>query len=127
MSIEGAIYDRLSNYANLTALTSTRIYNAEMPQNPTYPAVVFERIDDSPVAAMGSNTGLNESRWLVYAFASTRASMIDVAAQIEAALLRYSGTHDSTELHYINQVGGQIERPTNEIWAQVTELIIFYR
>lgn len=127
MSIEGALYDRLSGYAGLSALVSTRIYNFELPQNPTYPAVAFAKIDSSPIQAMGSNAGLIQSRWIVISFAATRAALLSVDSQVIAALDRYSGTHDTTELHFIEQVGSEIDRPSNDIWAQQTEFNIYYR
>jgi len=95
MSIDSSLYTRLSTYAGLIALTSTRIYPPPVPQNPTYPLVTYQEIDRVPVKVMGTNAGVVHIRYQIDSWASTLAAAKAVAAQIALALDNYAGTSDS--------------------------------
>ena len=64
MTIEAEIYTRLSGFAGLSALVSTRIYpRGEMPQNVEMPALSYQRISAERPSAMGVDTGLVRARF----------------------------------------------------------------
>jgi hypothetical protein len=95
MSLESEVYSRLSGFAGLTALVSTRIYPLRLPQDTTLPAVTFTRLSASRLSAMGSDPGLVRARvqydaWTEGsgAFDGARA----IAEQIRAALQRWRTT-----------------------------------
>lgn len=92
MELEVALYTYLSTHAGLIALTSTRIYPDDLPQSPTYPAVVFNMISGPRVHAMGSDPGLTYPRYEFTCWGSTKASARAVALQVIAALQDYTGT-----------------------------------
>ncbi|MDV2503083.1 MAG: DUF3168 domain-containing protein [bacterium] len=99
MAIEEAIYTRLSTFAGLTALVSTRIHTLVLPEGVTYPAVSFFRVSGPRVHAMGSEPGLVMPRFQVSAWdqdvegvSSGYTTARAVSAQIRAALSRWSGT-----------------------------------
>ena len=97
--ITKAIYSRLANYAGLTALVGTKVYSIKVPQGTALPYVVVQTISRRRVSAMGDDIGHVESRVQVSTFAdkydnaSTGAKQI--AAQVRAALQRFSGTVES--------------------------------
>lgn len=96
--IEQAIYTRLGAFAGLTALVSTRIYPALLPQDPVYPAVTYTTISAERVSAMGADPGVARRRMQVSAWGATFTSASDVAEQVRAALQRHRGTADGTEI-----------------------------
>ena len=90
--LEAAIFTRLSGYAGLTALTSTRIYPVILPQGPTYPAVTYQRIDGPREHALASDMGLAHPRIQVDSWGKTYASAKSVATQVRGALQRWADT-----------------------------------
>ena len=92
--IETDIYNRLSGYAGLTALTD--IYPGEVPQSVTPPYVNFYKIAAPREHAMGSDPGLVHSVYRFNIFHSVFESMAAISVQLNAALSRYSGTDTIT-------------------------------
>lgn len=100
MSIDGAIYSRLSGYAALTALVGLRIYPIVAPEAASYPLVVFTKIANDKQQAHGGVTGLINPTYQVSCWADTASSVRSVADQVVAALQDYSGTLSSTEIQW---------------------------
>lgn len=98
MSVEKAVYARLSTATGLTALTSTRIAPAVNPQGVTYPSVTFRVISEERVTAMGSDPGIARARVQVDAWSDDFAEAEPVANQVRAALQRYRGTSATVEV-----------------------------
>ena len=91
--METTLYTRLSTYAGLTALVSTRIYPLIMPQGVTYPAVTYQRIATEPrESCMVEDVGWARARVQVTAWADTFTSAKAIAAQVRAALQRWTTT-----------------------------------
>jgi hypothetical protein len=57
--IEEALYSHLSTSTALTAIVSDRIYPMMMPQDPTLPAITYQRISNSPVNTLGGFSSLD--------------------------------------------------------------------
>jgi hypothetical protein len=89
MTFEQALFSYLSNHAGLKALVNTRIYPITMPQNPTLPAVTYQKI--SGVVDYGVSS-IKRPRFQFDAWASSYSSARAVAEQIKSALNRYTGT-----------------------------------
>lgn len=101
MSVEKAIYSRLTNYANLQALISDRVFFDVLDQSATMPAVVFSRISTERFPAMGSNVGVAKARIQVAAYDDTGLGAITTAVQVKAALDRWSGTAGGVVVQHI--------------------------
>lgn len=93
--LEQALYTRLSGFAGLTALVSTRIYPLVLPQNPTLPAVTYQRIDGLREEGIAGSHGLAHPRIQIDAWASSYTSAKAVAVQVRSALYRLGWTEDS--------------------------------
>lgn len=98
MTIEAAVYDRLTTFAGLTALISTRTYAQILPTTPTPPACTYTVISTSIIGGMGSDAAIERARIQVTAWAETYEDAKNVSQQIRAALQRYRGTHAGTEI-----------------------------
>ena len=93
------LYARLSGFAGLTALVSTRIYPGVVPQEQVEPAVAFVRIDEpEEVEAMGENADILETRFEVTSLGPTYDSCEAVHEQVRAACRRFRGTVGGLEI-----------------------------
>lgn len=90
--IEEAVFSRLSSFAGLTALVAARIYPVVLPQNPTYPAVTYQRISSVRAPAMGTDTGLIATRFQLSTWSSGYAAAKAVKEQLRLATERWRGT-----------------------------------
>lgn len=92
---EANVYAALTGYAGLTALVNNgdspltyRIYPLVMPQDPTVPAVVYQRIVGSRILTM-SNAGGSGVERIVFQFTTWSRTMNeahDVMEQVRLAL-----------------------------------------
>lgn len=90
MSFSEDLYTRLSNFAGLTALVSTRIYPLKLKQQDTMPALRYTKVSSVTPSAMGVDVGLTDYRYQFDVFGTTYASADDVLRQLKAATQRWS-------------------------------------
>ena len=128
MSIDTAISIRMTGYAGLSALVSTRIYRPPIPQNPTYPLVTFQEVSDLPIKVMGGNAGIRHARYQVDCWATTIASAKAIAVQVAAALDNYAGTSDGIVIkNCFLEVGTQMYyTPDEGVHRYMQEYVIEY-
>lgn len=88
--LEAALLTRLTAYGDLTALISSRVYPLILPQEPTYPAVTYQRIDGPREHGMTQDHGLPHPRIQIDSWGKTYASAKAVATQVRGALQRWS-------------------------------------
>jgi len=93
-----AVQDHLAADAGVSALVSTRIYPQILPQNPTYPALIYQQITESPEPAMGSDTGLVAITVQVDSYATTYSGAKALAAAVRSALNRHRGTVSTVDI-----------------------------
>jgi len=82
-TISGLVRNMLANDAGVTALVSTRIYPVVLPQTPTYPALVYQRISGPPRS--GSST-FRQSRYQVDCWANGATGYGDATALAAAVV-----------------------------------------
>lgn len=95
MSIESEIFDRLTNFAGLTALISSRVHPVDLPQDVTLPALAYWLVSEDRETAMGSDPGIVRARFQFDIYdrgSGARLSAINVGEQLRAALQRYRTT-----------------------------------
>jgi hypothetical protein len=88
--LETVLYTRLSGFAGLSALVSSRVYPLEPPQNPTAPYVTYQRVDEQVLMGMTQDHGMTAPMVQVDCWGETYASARSVAAQVRSALKRWS-------------------------------------
>lgn len=89
MAIEETLYSRLSGYAGLTALVSTRVYPNIKPQDAELPAVSYRRISSLRYSAMSIDTGVVKARFQIDAWAATYDGVSALRDQVRAAMQRW--------------------------------------
>lgn len=126
--IEQHLYQRLSGFAGLTALVVARIYPQKLPQKPVYPAVTYLTVSAVRESAMGSDPGVARRRFSVIAWGATFTSASDVAEQVRAALQRYRGTLDGTEIldSYI-ELTRDLYHDDAKVYSVVNDFDVVYR
>lgn len=92
MTLDEAQYAYLSTYPDLVTLIGTRLYPDTLPQEPTLPAVVYERVSTPRLSQHTGVVAGGQVRMQYTVFALTRASARAIAAQLVAALDGYRGT-----------------------------------
>lgn len=97
--IEEGIYTRLRAVTAVTDLvgsgSSARIYRAAIPQKPTYPLLMLQRISAQRESAMGADSGDVMIRLQVDSWAVTIAGAQALATAVRGALQRWSGASES--------------------------------
>lgn len=81
MSIESSLINVLEGHAGLTALVSTRIYPDQLPDNPTLPAVVYQRVATMHDKASGK-VPLRRVRFQIDVWSDRRLDTVNVGAQL---------------------------------------------
>jgi hypothetical protein len=77
--------------AAVTALVGQRMHARMLPQTPTLPAIVYQRIDTRRLHDMNGPDGLPRARVQVTSCAATVAAAWDVANAVRARLDGYQG------------------------------------
>lgn len=91
--VEDAIRARLLADPDVAALVATRVWPVKLPQGPTFPAIVYQRISTtSNGVAMESPVGPTRSRVQLSAWASTFSGARQLAEAVVHALNGWSGT-----------------------------------
>lgn len=85
MSVDSDLVTRLTGHAGLAALIGTRVYPNRLPDSPTVPAVVYQKITDVADVGQASIAG-KRHRYQITGWAATHLEAGDVETQVHAAL-----------------------------------------
>jgi hypothetical protein len=123
MTLEQAVYNRLSTYQglldilgltigtsdDLTLITSDgyslvssvapsngTVFPVKLPQNPTLPAITFFQVSGSRIRTMGGNNLNGRPRWQVSCWARSYLAAKALADQVVLALDGFTGTLGGT-------------------------------
>jgi hypothetical protein len=90
-----AVYTILSSAAGVTAITSTRIYPIQAPQNVTKPYITYQRISTERDYTLGGPDGLVNAILQVDCWAATNDAARSLADAVRLAFDDYRGTSSS--------------------------------
>lgn len=82
-----AIHGRLADATS----AGYRVYPEVLPQNPTYPAVTYNIIDNVPTHCMGRDAAITRTRVQVDSWGVSYADAHTLANEVAARLSRYKG------------------------------------
>ena len=109
MKVGLAIYNILSNDANVSGLVSTRIYPNVAKQTSAFPFVVYTITGDDPTDTKDGVSPLDENNALLLCYSQTYSEASDLADKVRTALDRVDGTYGGVELQnitYLNYSDG---------------------
>jgi hypothetical protein len=93
VELEEGLYAYLTAQPNIAAYVSGRVYHVEMPQNPTYPCITFQRFATPEVVyAMGGPCGFVTALIQLDCWAEKRKTARQLAIQVRLALSGFRGT-----------------------------------
>lgn len=75
----------------VAALVGARMHARKLPQTPTLPAIVYQRVDTRRLHDMAGPDGLPRPRMQVTCWATSPAGAYDLAAAVRARLDGYKG------------------------------------
>lgn len=97
MSIETAVANYVITDGTVAGLVVARIYPLRLPQNPTYPALVFRRVSGPQLHNLAGAAGRATPRLQIDCYAETYLEAKDLAAAVKARLDGYRGTMDTAD------------------------------
>lgn len=95
MSLEDAVYSRLTTFAGLSALVSTRVYPLHLPQKPTYPCIAYRRAATDSEPLLSTDTDILKAKFEIASFSKAYDSSVSVGDQIRQAFQRFKGVESS--------------------------------
>lgn len=120
VTIEDAIYNRLSTFSSLITLVADRIHPLVLPQNTAYPAITYSKVSGVRETAMVVDPGVAHPVFQFSCWDLSYSAAKDVKEQVRIALERYSGIYNGVEIldaYVINET--DLYDPTIEV-AQIT-------
>ncbi|MCA3255079.1 MAG: DUF3168 domain-containing protein [Alphaproteobacteria bacterium] len=97
--INEALFNRLSNFAGLSALVAARIYPVVAPPSPTFGLVTYTKISGARVNSLSGASGLARPRFQIDSYSiisMTEARAI--AKQVRLALDGWRGTYSGVKV-----------------------------
>lgn len=98
MTIEVAIFSRLTNDTPVSDLVAARVYPVILPQNKEMPAITYEKVSGERVHAMGSDTGIARPRFRFHCWGDTFDDALGLSTVTRQALQRWRGTESGVEV-----------------------------
>ncbi len=98
MKAEKVIKTVLAAHAGVAGLVVARIYPVVMPQEPTYPNIVYRRVASERIQGVHSDPGVARVRLQVTAWAATYDECHALAEQVRLALERYGSAITGTTI-----------------------------
>lgn len=89
--LEHGIYNELKGAAGVLALVGTRIYPDVLPQDVTFPAIVYSRISAGKEHTQGKDSGLSETSIQISGWTGTALERISLRKQVRLTLQDFSG------------------------------------
>ncbi len=102
MTIAHLVYAKLAGNSGVAALVSTRIYPVILPQDPTTPAISYQRISNTEQD--GTST-LRETRYQVDCWDDDFSSVQSLADAVRTALEEWTDTDQTPRVKMARVVG----------------------
>ena len=100
-TIKEAIYSALTGESTISALVSTRVYPSRLPQKPSYPAIVFSKIDTDRHIAHDGPGDLAHPRFQFDCYAQTDAAAENLSNVLRTYINGFRGTFGGLAVHGI--------------------------
>lgn len=125
MTIGALVYSRLTGYAGISALVSTRVYPLKLPQPPTLEAITYERVSNGP---QNGTTDIRESRWQINCWAETYSEAHALARQVKLAFEEHKDTDQSPGIkqsYVVNEFDDYDDQPgVTGVYRTIVDVIL---
>lgn len=124
-NVGDAIFDLLSNDADVSSVVSSRIFPLEIPQGEAFPAVTYTYITNTPTDVKNNVSKMDTIQVDIDIWNGGTSSVyrdsVDLALKIRTALDRYSGTKSSVNINSIQFTGQREDPGNNEQEVHITQ------
>jgi hypothetical protein len=130
MTIEADLYSLLTTSTSLAALSSNRVYQDQLPQNVTYPAISYFLVSAPRIPLMGNDAVNIPARFQIDCWAATPTAANTLTNTVIGAIERYGSTSGSVviETIFIDDVQAIPEHdPDEEVFRRAIDTIVQYR
>lgn len=100
--VEEFLYNRLKNFAGLSALIGSNVFHVKIPAGQTVPAVSYQKISANHVESMQGSSGLCFSSFQIDAWARESDDVKAIAEQVRLALQGYVTVYSGMQIFGIN-------------------------
>ena len=104
MEIGLAIYNILSNDANVAAVVGTRIYPNVAKQTSDFPFIVYQMTGVTPTDTKDGVSPLDTNTFNVLCFAETYSGAVSLAQRARNALDRKTGTYSTIKIQGLSYI-----------------------
>lgn len=124
---EEALYSRLSGFAGITALCSTRIFPVKIPDNTTMPCLSYHRISGSRIESMTGSSALVYARFQIDCWGRKYSDVKALAEQVRLALEGYKGTIAGVTIYGVNYLGDlDLYEDDSQTFRVLTEFLVHH-
>ena len=122
------LWTYLQAQTGLTALIGVRLHPVRLPQNPTFPAVVFTKISKPRVVSQQGDSGLSNPRYQFTCWAIRHSDAVTIAGELRTSLSGFQGTmngrrvyasFDENELDHVD--------PDTGTYAQIVDVVFWIK
>lgn len=128
MSVEYAIRSLLDGDGQLAALMASRWYPLRIPENPTYPCGIYQRVSEPTTVSSHTGTSqLSETRIQLTVFAIDYDSTVTIDEYIRRILNNFRGTVGNDRLDRViwdNDL--TMFEPTTQRHQRVIDLLVWH-
>lgn len=103
MTVEEAVYARLSAGAAVQSLVSTRIYPLVAPQSASLPFLIYQESSHGRTRRLNGSTVMREFRLRIDGYAESYGTAKDIRDAVVNRLVDYAGTVDNVTIQDIDQ------------------------
>ncbi len=122
MSADSKLYTRMANYSGISTLVGTRIYPLILPQNVTFPAVVYQRISGT---AQNGTTSIREARYQLSCWSATFSGTKALADQVRGAMEEWSSGGTGTLVRMCRVVNELDDyEPDEKVYRTIIDVIL---
>jgi len=126
--IEAGLHGFLTDDTDIAAIVATRVYPIILPQNPTMPAITYQRISTPRVSSTTGPSGLASPRIQVDCWAETYAAVKALSDTVRTAVDGYSGTMDTFTVYGVIVESEQdLYEPDAVYYRTSLDLIIWHK
>lgn len=101
MTIEEALWSGCTGYLAINNLIGQRLYPVKLPQNPTYPAVIYRRVSNFGLLTHGGPVGFDTARFQFDYYGANYSDCRSVANAFRTYLEGYTGLMDEVCLSVV--------------------------